>query len=280
MEVQIGVAVKGGVDIGVHTVQAALDRHPGWVCIKADARNAFNAVHREAVFEAVERDFSELWAWTDLCYGVEASVGFRIGSADGSVGETVLERVQEGQPEVVVLAYLDDVLLMGPLLATAGAYDAYVDGGGRDWPSHSACKVGGLLAKADTGFLAEEMPGARGELDFINILGEPVGKPEVVTAEMLRKVEEMHGLLPTLNEVDRAQTNARGAPGLAVGGWPSLALLGTPWHKSGRCKRAGAFSDGYREDLGAENRLPYIRALQTAMQKLSEAVEEIEEARG
>ncbi|KAK3236141.1 hypothetical protein CYMTET_53701, partial [Cymbomonas tetramitiformis] len=64
---QIGVAVKGGADLGVHTVQAALDRHPEWVCVKADARNAFNAVHREAMFEAIERDFPELWAWTDLC---------------------------------------------------------------------------------------------------------------------------------------------------------------------------------------------------------------------
>ncbi|KAK3276909.1 hypothetical protein CYMTET_15049, partial [Cymbomonas tetramitiformis] len=57
---QIGVAVKGGADLGVHTVQAALDRHPEWVCVKADARNAFNAVHREAMFEAIEWDFPEL----------------------------------------------------------------------------------------------------------------------------------------------------------------------------------------------------------------------------
>ncbi|KAK3267098.1 hypothetical protein CYMTET_24321 [Cymbomonas tetramitiformis] len=59
---QIGVAVKGGADLGVHTVQAALDRHPEWVCVKADARNAFNAMHREAMFKAIERDFPEMWA--------------------------------------------------------------------------------------------------------------------------------------------------------------------------------------------------------------------------
>ncbi|KAK3273450.1 hypothetical protein CYMTET_18309 [Cymbomonas tetramitiformis] len=132
--------VKGGVDLGVHTVQAAFDRHPEWARNRGDS---LGPLHLAAPLQ------------------------------------TVLERVQEGQPEVIVLAYLDDVLLVGTLLATA--YDAYADGGGRDWPSHSACKVSGLLAEADTGFLAEEMPGARGELDFINILGEPVGKPEVVT---------------------------------------------------------------------------------------------------
>ena len=54
---QIRVAVKGGADLGVYTVQAALDRHPEWVCVKADSKNAFNAVHSEAMFEAIERDF-------------------------------------------------------------------------------------------------------------------------------------------------------------------------------------------------------------------------------
>ncbi|KAK3281653.1 hypothetical protein CYMTET_10568 [Cymbomonas tetramitiformis] len=58
--VQVGVAVKGGADLCVHTVQAAFDQHPEWVYGKADAKNAFNAVHREAMFEAVERDFPEL----------------------------------------------------------------------------------------------------------------------------------------------------------------------------------------------------------------------------
>ncbi|KAK3256526.1 hypothetical protein CYMTET_34343 [Cymbomonas tetramitiformis] len=218
---QIGVAVKGGVDLGSTQCRQPL----------TGTRSGFV----KSWEGAQQRD-----SWGPLYLAAPL--------------QTALERVQEGQPEVIVLAYLDDALLVGP----------------PDWPSHSACKVGDLLDEADTGFLAEEMPGARGELDFINILGEPVGKPEVVTAEMLRKVEEMHGILPALNE-----TNARGAPGLAAGGWPSLVLLRT---SLGR--HAAASSDGYREDLGVGNRLPHIWSLQTAMQKLSEAVEEIEEARG
>ncbi|KAK3282601.1 hypothetical protein CYMTET_9666 [Cymbomonas tetramitiformis] len=44
-------------------------RHPEWVCLKSDAKSGFNAVHREVVFEAIEWDFPELWAWTDLCMG-------------------------------------------------------------------------------------------------------------------------------------------------------------------------------------------------------------------
>eukprot|EP00854_Cymbomonas_tetramitiformis_P034245 gene34245-biopygen22137 len=148
---QVGVAVKGGADLGVHVVQAALDQHPEWVCVKADAKNAFNAVHREAVFEAIERDFPELWAWTDLWYGVEANLGFRLGNADGSVMrfiklrenaqqgdplgppylaaplQAVLERVQERHLAVVVMAYLDDVHLIGPPVLAAAAYDTYLE---------------------------------------------------------------------------------------------------------------------------------------------------------
>eukprot|EP00854_Cymbomonas_tetramitiformis_P034151 gene34151-biopygen16581 len=266
---QIGVAVKGGVDLGVHTVQAALDRHPEWA-VERDSGRSSGRGRTSAM--GSKRASGSGWGvlMARLVRFVKSWEGAQQRDSWGPLYlaaplQTALERVQEGQPEVIVLAYLDDALLVGPPFATAGAYDAYSDS---SWVP--PCKVGDLLDEADTGFLAEEMPGARGELDFINILGEPVGKPEVVTAEMLRKVEEMHGILPALNE-----TNARGAPGLAAGGWPSLVLLRT---SLGR--HAAASSDGYREDLGVGNRLPHIWSLQTAMQKLSEAVEEIEEARG
>eukprot|EP00854_Cymbomonas_tetramitiformis_P004335 gene4335-biopygen4273 len=89
-----------------------------------------------------ERDFLELWAWTDLCYGVEANLGFRLGGVDGSVMrfvkstegtqqgdplglhlaaplQTVLERVQERHPAVVISAYLDDAFFMGPPMVVA-----------------------------------------------------------------------------------------------------------------------------------------------------------------
>ncbi|KAK3232878.1 hypothetical protein CYMTET_56793 [Cymbomonas tetramitiformis] len=51
---------------------------------RTDAKNAFNAVHRETVFEAITQDFPQLWAWAELRYGVEANFGFRLGNVDGS----------------------------------------------------------------------------------------------------------------------------------------------------------------------------------------------------
>ncbi|KAK3239377.1 hypothetical protein CYMTET_50695 [Cymbomonas tetramitiformis] len=171
---KIGVAVKGGADLGVHTVQAALDQHPEWVCVKVDAKNAFTAVHREAVFEAIERDFPELWAWTNLCYGVEANLGFRLGGVDGSVMRFVKSR--EGAQQVVL-----------GRAVTGAAYDTYVEEAVAVSLHIQPAKSAAYSPEGDPGFFAEEMPGARGELDFINVLGVPVGNAEAVSAEMLRK---------------------------------------------------------------------------------------------
>ncbi|KAK3278086.1 hypothetical protein CYMTET_13949 [Cymbomonas tetramitiformis] len=101
---QIGVAVEEGADLGVHTVQAALDQHPEWVCVKVDAKNAFSAVHRETVFEAIERAFPESWAWTGLCYGVEANLGFRLGGVDGSVIDALRQVAGGGVPPEMMRA--------------------------------------------------------------------------------------------------------------------------------------------------------------------------------
>ncbi|KAK3233210.1 hypothetical protein CYMTET_56478 [Cymbomonas tetramitiformis] len=53
----MGVVVKGGADLGVYTVQAVLDRHPKWVCVKADATQECVecSLPRGRVFDAVER---------------------------------------------------------------------------------------------------------------------------------------------------------------------------------------------------------------------------------
>ncbi|KAK3251363.1 hypothetical protein CYMTET_39298 [Cymbomonas tetramitiformis] len=118
---------------------------------KLVAKNACNAVHRGEVLPAIKRDSPEVWAWPDLCYGDGAYLGFRLGSADGSVicvGKsregaqqgggmplnmaaqtmlTMLEQVQEKHPEVLVLAYLDAILLVGPPVRATAAYATYAE---------------------------------------------------------------------------------------------------------------------------------------------------------
>ncbi|KAK3239415.1 hypothetical protein CYMTET_50662 [Cymbomonas tetramitiformis] len=156
----------------LHTVQAALDRHLDWVCFKADAKNAFNAVHREAAFEAIKRDFPELWAWTDFCYGVEANLGFWLESAEGSVMRffKLREGAQQGDP-------LEPLYLAAPLQEAAGEHDRrmlealgdLLPGGGLAWHSlgFAALPHGMGLTKATRAAMQkvseaiEEIEGAR-----------------------------------------------------------------------------------------------------------------------
>ncbi|KAK3263238.1 hypothetical protein CYMTET_27945 [Cymbomonas tetramitiformis] len=317
---QIGVAVKGGADLGVHTV---LDRHPEWVCVKADARNAFNAVHVEAMFEAIQRDFPELWAWTDLCYGVETNLGFRLGGVDGS----------ERYPSVVIFAYLDDAFFLGPPVVAALAYETYMEEVVAISLDIQPVKPAAFSLEEDTSCFEVGMPGARGRLDFINVLGVPVGKAKAVSAEMLRKVEELCAILPLLNKLGHARAQGlllRFCAHPRLGFWlrgvmrrlrsmtggcrgVSRDLLpggGLAWHscefatlphgmgltKAARVSSAawlGEFAQVQEDmwelfptvtvgtkDLRAESDLLYVNSLQAAMQKVSEAMEVIGEARG
>ncbi|KAK3256138.1 hypothetical protein CYMTET_34710 [Cymbomonas tetramitiformis] len=350
-----------GADLGLHTIQAALDRHPEWVCVKADARNAFNAVHREAMFEAIKRDIPELWAWTDLCYRVEAYLGFRPVGVDGSVMrnvkskegtqqgdplgllylaaplQMVLERIQERHPSVVISAYLDDAFLLGPPIVVSLAYETYMEEAVAIGLDIRPAKSAAFSPEGDASCFEVGMPGARGELDFINVLGVPVGKAEAVSAEMLKRVEELCAIQPILNKLGHAQAQGlslrfcahprlgfwlRGVPpemmreaaeehdrrmqgalrDLLPGGglaWHSCEFATLP-HGMGLTKAArvssaawlGGFAQVWEDmrelfptmtagtdDLGAESDLPYVNSLQAAMQKVSEAVEVIEEAR-
>ncbi|KAK3262306.1 hypothetical protein CYMTET_28829 [Cymbomonas tetramitiformis] len=173
--------------------------------------------------------------------------------------QTVLEQVQERHAGVVISSYLDDAFFLGPPTVAALAYETYMEEAATIGLDIQPVKSAAFSPEGDASCFADGMPGARGELDFMDVLGVPVGKAEAVSAEMLKKVEELCAILPILNKLGHAQ--ARGLL-LRFIAHPSL----------GGC--AGT------EDLGAESDLPYVNSLQAAMQKVSEAMEVVEEARG
>ena len=41
---QNGVATPGGAELMTHLIQACLEKHPDWIVIKTDAKNAFSVV--------------------------------------------------------------------------------------------------------------------------------------------------------------------------------------------------------------------------------------------
>ncbi|KAK3284804.1 hypothetical protein CYMTET_7568 [Cymbomonas tetramitiformis] len=160
--------------------------------------------------------------------------------------------------------------------------------------------------EGDTGCFAERMPAARGRSDFIDVMGVPVGEADKVDMEMLKKVEELCAILPTMVKCEAAGEHARRMLEALVdllpeGGlpWHSLEFAALP-HGMGLTKATrvsgaawlGGFAQVWEDmrelfpmvtggigDLEAESNLPYVRSLQAAMQKVCEAMEEIEGAR-
>ncbi|KAK3272793.1 hypothetical protein CYMTET_18926 [Cymbomonas tetramitiformis] len=73
---------------------------------------------------------------------------------------------------------------------------------------HLAAPLQTVLERVQERHPVDGMPGARGEMGFIAILGVPVEKAEVVSKEMLKKVEELFAILP--NKLGHAQAGGGG----------------------------------------------------------------------
>ena len=50
---QFGVAVPGGTEQMSHGARMLLAQHPDWVCLSADARNAYGALHERSAAAGV-----------------------------------------------------------------------------------------------------------------------------------------------------------------------------------------------------------------------------------
>ncbi|KAK3259008.1 hypothetical protein CYMTET_31974 [Cymbomonas tetramitiformis] len=139
---------------------------------------------------------------------VEANLGFWLDSADAPMQYAKSkEGTQQGKPP--------GAALLSPAANRVGA----------------ANEVSGFRL-GDASCFADGMPGTQGELDFIDVSGMPVGKADAVTAEMLKKVEELCALLP-MNELGHTQAHglllrfgAQQRPGFWFRGVPPEMMRG------------------------------------------------------
>ncbi|KAK3286039.1 hypothetical protein CYMTET_6385 [Cymbomonas tetramitiformis] len=90
---QVEVEVQGGAEVCVHMVQALLGAMPSWCALKLDYKNAFNSVHRQAIHRAVY---------------------------------TIAYAILRAYPEVYIIAYLDDIHILGEPEHVRAAYDTAV----------------------------------------------------------------------------------------------------------------------------------------------------------
>ncbi|CAI7765691.1 unnamed protein product [Closterium sp. NIES-53] len=140
---QFGVAVAGGIEAAIHTACTYLEVHPGAVALQIDLANAFNAVERRAVFEGLRNEaLKALIPLVRLSYGAASSLfldhdfgaaplqsarGVRQGDPLGpllfaaSIHPCLVDTAA-AHPQVVLLAYADDITLLGDATACTAAF--------------------------------------------------------------------------------------------------------------------------------------------------------------
>ena len=131
--VQHGVATPSGSELVIHHIQLLLEANPSWVMIKSDISNAFNSVDRQCLLSSVSSNFPELLPHVNQMYGVSSPLIFQKGSESVILSSeqgvhqgdplgpvlfatsihSTLVALQAKFPEVVLLAYLDDVFIVG-----------------------------------------------------------------------------------------------------------------------------------------------------------------------
>jgi hypothetical protein len=142
---QVGVGVRGGAQCLGHAVRAGILAHPEDVTLQLDCKNAFNSLCRATMLRAVAERAPQLFRFALWMYKHASQLwlpeappdrgplwsrsGVRQGDPCGPLFfalaiQSVLEEVQCSNPNIRVIAYLDDIVLQGPCSEVVAAYEA------------------------------------------------------------------------------------------------------------------------------------------------------------
>ena len=140
---QMGIAVPAGAESIIHATRIALEAHPDWAVLQIDFKNAYNTVSRTLIREELLKHFPDLVDYFDARYGqptklfvpalgvgqfIWSEVGVHQGDPLGPlffalalravmVATVTRQDTNAGQLFVdilLILAYLDDLVVIGP----------------------------------------------------------------------------------------------------------------------------------------------------------------------
>lgn len=192
--VQFGIGVKGGVEVVSHIVQAASKAvlaGDNLVIQSVDFANAFNSVSRAVIHHELATHIPQLipylrWAYggpAPLCMGVDhvvdATSGVRQGDPLGPLLfsmalQPTLLHVKQLHPNVDIVAYLDDVFLLGERLDVSEAFD---------FLKQQAEHIGLRVNEHKSHLFAE------GSSDCFTAVGAPIGQTHDVDAELQQELQ-------------------------------------------------------------------------------------------
>ncbi|CAI7848965.1 unnamed protein product [Closterium sp. NIES-54] len=214
---QFGVAIAGGIEAAIHTLRTYLEEFPGATALQIDLANAFNAVEHAAVFEGLKGTaFDFLVPLVRLSYGrpsalyldhdfgaepLQSARGVRQGDPlepmlfAASI-HSCLVATAAAHPKVVLLAYADDIIVLGEAANCTAAFTHLTEALLSLSLAHNPAKCEAWSSIAvDPATIAVSLDGVR-------VLGSPIGPPTGCAARVRERLSAAAELLPLLSQMD------------------------------------------------------------------------------
>ncbi|CAI7854850.1 unnamed protein product [Closterium sp. NIES-54] len=221
LPLQFGVVVPGGAEAVIHIVRTFTSANQEALVLQADLANAFNSVDRLAIATALKGSQLEpLLPLVHFSYGQPSALhldaafshapllsetGVRQGDPLGpllfaAAMQPALKAAAEANPDVICLAYADDVTFLGDPSSCAAAFEHFMSLLAEIGLKHNPAKCGAWSNRSPGDFpLPEGVPLSS---DGLKVLGSYVGSPRATSAFVRSSLEAMGAPLGLIERME------------------------------------------------------------------------------